>query len=86
MLEEDQCGVAAADTWPVCHLEAQSRSHKRRSSHDEALQEAREAHQQTLKATHRLELDMEKLSQEVEKHPTPMPCSLSGSDLQSRSL
>ena len=66
MLEEDQCSVATITHWPVHHPEAQSRYHKRRSPHDNALQEAREAHQWALEVVHRLELDIKRLSQEVE--------------------
>ena len=66
MLEEDLCGVAVFGHQPVCHPEDQCRSHKRRSPHDKALQEAREAHQQVLEATCIMELDIKRLSQEVE--------------------
>ena len=86
MLEEDQCDGAAATPWPVCHPESQSRSHERRNPHDEALKEAREAHEQALEATHRLELDIKRLSQEVRSVPHQCPHSLSGSHLWSRSL
>ena len=66
MLEEDHCSADAIAHQPACHPEAQSRSHKRRSPHDKALWEAREAHQQVLEAAHILELDIERLSQEAE--------------------
>ena len=86
MLEEDQHGVAAIAHWPACHPEAQSRSCKRRSPHDKALWEAREAQQWALEAAHILELDIERLNQEAENVLHQHPCSLSGSHLWSRSL
>ena len=86
MLEEDQCGAATIIHQPVHHPEDQSRSHKRRSSHDKALQEAREAHQQVLEVPCILELDIERLGQEVQNSLHWCPLSLSGSCLQSRSL
>ena len=66
LLEEDQCSATTSTDWPVCQLEARSRSCERRSQYEEALQEAREAYQRALEATHRLELDIKRLSQEVE--------------------
>ena len=86
MLEKDQCRAAAIAHWLACHPEVPSRSHKRRIPHDEALWEAREAHQQAVEATHILELDIKRLSQEVENIPHRHPCSVSGSCLQSKSL
>ena len=66
VLEEDQCWAATIAYQPACHPEAQSWSCKRRSPHDKAIWDAREAHQQALEATHLLELDIERLSQEAE--------------------
>ena len=86
MLEEDQCGVATITHQPAGHPEAWSRSHERSSPHDEALQEASEAHQWALEAACILELDIKRLSQEAENILHWCPCSLSGSCLQSRSL
>ena len=63
MPEEDQWGTAVATPLPVCQWESMSRSRRREDSHDEALQEAREAHQQALEATHMLEHNIERLSQ-----------------------
>ena len=72
VLEEGQCRVAAIVHQPACHPEAQSRSHKRRSPHDKALQEAREAHQWVFEATYILELDIKRLILEAE-NPTLVP-------------
>ena len=51
---------------PIHQLESHSRSQRREDPHDEALQEAREAHQQALEVTCMLELNIERLSQGVE--------------------
>ena len=69
--------------WPVCHPESWSRSCDRRNPHDEGLWEA---HQQALEVTCRLELYIERLSQEAGSVQHWHPCSPSGSHLQSRSL
>ena len=63
--EKDKCSPATATYQPFCQPEAWSRSCERRSQHEEALEEAKEAHQWALEAAHRLELDIERLSQEV---------------------
>ena len=86
MLEEDQCSAATAASWSICHPESQSRSHERENPHNEALCEAREAHQQALEATHMLKLNIKRLSQRAEKVQHWCPCSLSSSHLWSRSL
>ena len=49
--EEDQYGTAATTYQPFSQSKGQSQSHERRGRHDEALQEAREAHKQALEAT-----------------------------------
>ena len=66
-------GAAMATSQPICQLESQYRSRGRDVPHDEALREAREAHQQVLEAAHMLELNIERLSQEVEnvQHDAP---------------
>ena len=51
--KEDAWGAAA---------EFQSRPRRREDPHDEALQKARETHQQTLEAVHMLECDIQRLS------------------------
>ena len=66
MLEEDQWGAAVATFQPVCQLESQSQTQGRDDLHNEALREAREAHEQALEATCMLELNIEKLSQGLE--------------------
>ena len=45
MLQEDQWGAVMTTPWLVCQLESQSGPRRREDWHDEALQEAREAHQ-----------------------------------------
>ena len=85
MLEEDQWGAATATSWPICQPESQSRSWKRDEPHDEVLWKAREAHQWVLEATHRLELNIERLRQGVESAQYQCPCSHSSSFPQSRS-
>ena len=82
--DEDQCGVTATTYQPFSQPEAQSRSCERKSWHDEALQEAREAHQWVLEAAHRLELDIKRLSQGVGN--VQCPHSHSGSCWQRKSL
>ena len=84
--EEDQCSAATAAYQPFSQPEAQSRSRERRSQHDEALQEAREAHQWALDAIHRLELDIERLCQGVGNVQCQCPHSHSGSHQWSKSL
>ena len=75
ILEEDQQGDTVATLWLVCQLESQSRSRRREDLHDEALREAREAHQWALEATCMLEQNIERLSQGVESTQYPCPCS-----------
>ena len=84
--EEDQYGVAATTYQPFNQSEGLSWSHERRSQHDEALQEAREAHKQALEATHQLELDIKRLSKGVGNIKCQCPCSHSGSCWQSKTL
>ena len=84
--EEDQCGVTAAAYQPFSQPEAYSRSCERESWHDEALQEAREAQQWVVEATHRLELDIKRLSQGAGNVQCQHPHSHSGSNWQSKSF
>ena len=86
MSEEDQWGTAVATPLLVCQWESQSRSRKRKDLHDEALWEAREAHQWVLEATHMLECNIKRLSQGVEGAQYLHPHSCSSSCLQSKSL
>ena len=71
---------------PVHQWESQPRSRRREDLHNEALQEAREAHQQALKAAHMPEHNIKRLSQGVEGAQYPCPCSCSSSCLQRKSL
>ena len=86
MLEEDQWGAAGTTSWPLCQLKSQYGSRRREDLHDEALQEAREAHQLALEAAHMLEQNIERLSQGVESTQYPWPHSHSSSHPWSRSL
>ena len=52
---------------PIHQPEYQCRFQRREDLHNEALQEAREAHQQVLEAACMLELNIERLSQGVER-------------------
>ena len=61
--EEDLYGAAAATYQPFSQSEGWSQSFERRGQHDEALQEAREAHKWALETTHQLKLDIKRLSQ-----------------------
>ena len=65
---------------PQTAAEPQSKPRRRENPHDEALQEAREAHQWALKAAHMLESDTERLSQWVgdAQNPHPSSCSTLG--------
>ena len=72
---EDLQGAAMA-IWTLIHLQSWSRS--RRNQHDEALWEAREAHQWALEAVHTLEDDIWRLSR-GRGCPPPCLCSCSGS-------
>ena len=62
MPEKDKQEAAASTHLLVYQWESQSRSRKREDPHDEALWEAREAHQWALEATHMLEHNIERLS------------------------
>ena len=64
MLEEDQWGGCC--NYPSAHLplESHSRSQRREDPHDEALKEAREAHQWVFGSCCMLELNIGRLSQE----------------------
>ena len=66
MLEESQRGATTAALQPSCQTRSCSWSLGRDYQYDEALQEAREAHWRVLEATHMLELNINRLSQEVD--------------------
>ena len=66
MLEESQRGATATTLQPSCQTESCSQSQGRDYPHDEALWEAREAHQWALEATHMLELNIDRLSKEAD--------------------
>ena len=83
---EDAWGAAVAALPSAHQWESWSRSRRREDPHDEALQEAREAHQWALEVAHVLEHDIEKLSWGVEDAWYPWPCSHSSSHPQSKSL
>ena len=68
MLEEKQRGATVATPWPSQQTRSHSWSQGRDYQHDEALWEAREAHQWALEATHMLELNIDRLSQEVDSN------------------
>ena len=85
-LQEDQYGAAATTYKPFSQSEGWSHSCERRSQHNKALHEAREAHKQALEAAHPLELDIERLSQGAWNVQCQCPCSHSDSCLQSKSL
>ena len=70
----------------ACPLESRSRSRRMEDTHDVALLEAREAHQQTLEDAHVLECDIEILSWGVEDTQYPHPHSCSSIHPQSQSL
>ena len=84
--EEDQYSAAAATYQQFSQSEVQSQSHERRSKHDKALQEVREAHKQALEAAHQLELDIKRLSQGVGNVQHQCPHSHSDSHQCSKSL
>ena len=58
---------------PEAAAEPQSRPRRRENPHNEALWEAREAHQQELKAAHVLESDIERLTEQVGDAQNPHP-------------
>ena len=78
MLMEGQRGATATAPWPSHQTRSHSQSQGRDYPHDEALWEAREAHQLALEAAHVLELNINRLSQEVEgiqcQHPHSRSC------------
>ena len=59
-------GAAVAAPWPSHQPESQSRSWGRDYPHNEALPEAREAHQWALEASQMLELNIDRLSKGIE--------------------
>ena len=77
-------GAAPATPWPSCQTRSHSQSQVRDYPHDKALQKAREAHWQALEAACMLELNIDRLIQEVDGIPHQCPCSCS--QHQGRSL
>ena len=75
MLEEGHRGAAMASPWPSCQTESCSWSWGRDYSHNEALWEAREAHQWALEATHMLELNIDRLTKEADGDQCQCPHS-----------
>ena len=71
--------TASEEDMPEAAAEPWSRPRRRETPHNEALQEAREAHQWTLEAAHALESDIKRLSQQVGDAQNPHPCSHSSS-------
>ena len=59
-------GAATATLWPSCQTGSHSLSRGRDYPHNEALWEAREAHWWALEAACMLELNIDRLSQEVD--------------------
>ena len=80
--EEDAWGAAAATTLSACQQDSWSRFRRREDPHDEALWEAKAAHQQALEAVHMLEHDIEGVSSVVEDTQHPCPHGHSSSHLQ----
>ena len=78
--------TAAKEDTQEAVTRSQSRLRRREDPHDEALQEARVAHQRALEAAQVLESDIERLSQGLRDVQCACPNSCSGSCLQSRSL
>ena len=74
-MEEDQRGAAAATPQPSCHTESHSQTPGREYSHNEALQEAREAHRWALEAVCMLELNVERLNKEADGAKCQCHCS-----------
>ena len=64
--EEDQREAAMATPWPSYQTEAHSQTQGMDCSCDEALWEAKEAHQWALEAAHMLELNIERLNKEAD--------------------
>ena len=66
MLEESQRGATVAALCPSHHMRSHSQSQGRDYQHDKAPWDVREAHWWVLEAVHMLELNIDRLSQEVD--------------------
>ena len=86
MLEEDQRRAATPTVWPSHQTGTHSQTQERDCLCDEALWEAKEAHQWTLEAAHMLELNIERLHKKADGARCQHPHSHSCSHFQGRSL
>ena len=68
-MEEGQRGATAGAPQPSCQIRSCSWSQVRDHPHDKALQETKKAHWQLLDAAHMLELNIDRLSWEVDDVP-----------------
>ena len=85
MLEEDQWGAAVATTQPSCQTGPHSQTQGRDCSCNEALWEAKEAHQQALEAACILESNIERWNKKADGARCQHPHSCSHSHFQGRS-
>ena len=69
ILAEGQSGTAAAVLQPSCQMRSHSPSRVRDHPHDKALWDTKEAHWWALEAAHMLDLNIDRLSWEVDDIP-----------------